>query len=56
MIGGEEEVWMMEVTAVVGWKKTWSRQAEAGVEEEEAWIMTSPVHPSSVSPQLDRIG
>ena len=31
----------MEMMAVVGWKTTWSRQAEVGVEEEEAWIVTS---------------
>ena len=41
---------------MIGWKITWSEQAEAGVEEEEAWIVTSPVHPSSIGPQLGRTG
>ena len=44
-IGGEEEVWIVEIMAVIEWKATWSGQAEAGVEEEEAWIVTSPVGP-----------
>ena len=46
----------MEMMAVIGWKTTWFEQAEAGVEEEEAWIVTSPARPSSVGPQLGRIG
>ena len=54
--GGEEEVWIVEMTAVMGWKMTWSAQAEAGVEEEEAWIVTSLAHPSSVNPQLGLTG
>ena len=32
----EEEVWIMEMMAVIGWRTTWSGQAEAGLEEEEA--------------------
>ena len=48
----EEEVWTMEMMAVIGWKTTWSEQAEAGVEEEEAWIVTSQVRHSPVGPQL----
>ena len=54
--GGEEEVRIVEITAVMGWKMTWSAQAEAGVEEEEAWIVTSLAHPSSVNPQLGLTG
>ena len=50
-IGGEEEVWIMEMMAVVGRKTSWSGQAEAGVEEEEVWIVASPV-----GPQLDQAG
>ena len=50
----EEEVWTMEMMAVIGWKTTWSEQAEAGVEEEEAWIVTSSVHPSLDGSQLGR--
>ena len=49
-IGGEEEVWIVEIMAVIEWKATWSGQAEAGVEEEEAWIVTSSMRPSPVSP------
>ena len=44
----------MEMIAVIGWKMTWFEQAKAGVEEEEAWIMTSPTHPSPVGPQSGR--
>ena len=54
--GGEEEVWIVEIMAVIEWKTTWSGQAEAGVEEEEAWIVTSSVHPSLVGPQLGQTG
>ena len=53
-IGGEEEVWIVETMAVVGRKTTWSGQAEAGVEEKEAWIVTSPMHPSLDGSQLGR--
>ena len=38
--------------ALIGWKMTWSEQAEAWVEEEEAWIVASSVRPSLVGPQL----
>ena len=55
-LGREEEVWIVEMMAVVGRKKTWFGQAEVGVEEEEAWIMTSSVHPSLVGPQLGQTG
>ena len=51
-IWGEEEVWIVEIMVVIEWKTTWSGQAEAGVEEEEAWIVTSPMHPSPVGHQL----
>ena len=51
-VEGEEEVWTVEMMALIGWKMTWSKQAEAWVEEEEAWIMASLAHPSSVGPQL----
>ena len=40
--------------AAIGWKMTWSEQAEARVEEEEVWIVASPACPSLVSPQLGR--
>ena len=40
--------------AVIGWEMTWSGQIEAWAEEEEAWIMTSLVHPSLVCPKLGR--
>ena len=32
----EEEVWTVEMMTLIGWKMTWSEQAEAWVEEEEA--------------------
>ena len=48
----EEEVWTVEMMALLGWKMTWSEQAEAWVEEEEAWIVASSVRPSLVGPQL----
>ena len=48
----EEEVGIVEMMAVSGWKKIWSEQAEAGVEEGKAWIVTSLARPSPVSPQL----
>ena len=51
-VEGEEEVWTVEMMALIGWKMTWSKQAEAWVEEEEAWIMASLVRPSPVGPQL----
>ena len=44
----------MEMMAVIGWKMTWSEQAEAWVKEEEAWIVASPARPSPVGPQLGR--
>ena len=45
-IGGEKEVQIVEMVAVIGWKTTWSGQTKAGAEEEkEAWIVTSPVGP-----------
>ena len=50
--GKEKEVWTEEMMAAIGWKMTWSEQAEAGVKEEEVWIVASPVHPSPVGPQL----
>ena len=53
-IGEEEEVWTGEMMVVIGWKITWSGQIEAWAEEEEAWIVTSPVHPSPIGPQLGR--
>ena len=51
---GEEEVWIVEMMALIGWKMIWSKQAWAWVEEEEAWIMASPVCPSLVGPQSGR--
>ena len=52
LIGGEEEVQIVEMVAVIGWKTTWSGQTKAGAEEEEeARIVTSPV-----GPQEGRIG
>ena len=48
---GEEEVWTVEMMALIGWKMTWSEQAEAWVEEEEDWIVASPACPSSIDPQ-----
>jgi len=39
----------VEMMAVIGWKTTWSEQAEAGVEEGEAWIVTSPACPSRLA-------
>ena len=48
---GEEEVWIVEIMAVAGRKMTWSGQAKVGVEEEEAWIVTSPARPSPIRPQ-----
>ena len=50
----EEEVWTMEMMALIGWKMTWSEQAKAWVKEKEAWIVASPTRPSSVGPQLGR--
>ena len=50
----EKEVWTVEMMAVIGWKMTWSEQAEARVKKEEVWIMASPVRPSLVGPQLGR--
>ena len=47
-----EEVRIVGMIAVVGRKTTWFGQAEAGVKEQEAWIMTSPAHPSLVGPQF----
>ena len=44
----------MEMMASIGWKMTWSEQTEAGVEEEEVWIVASLVCPSPVGPQLGR--
>ena len=56
-IGGEEEVQIGEMVAVIGWKTTWSRQTKAGAKkEEEAWILTSPTHPSPVGPQSGQTG
>ena len=49
-----EEVRIVGMMAIVGWKITWSGQAKARVEEEEAWIVTSPTRPSLVGPQLGR--
>ena len=49
-IGKKEKVWTEETMAVIGWKMTLSKQAETGVEEEEVWIVASPVRPSSVGP------
>ena len=51
-IGQEQEVWIGEMVATIGWGKTWSEQAEAMAEEEEAWIVTSLVPPSLTGPQL----
>ena len=50
----EEEVWTVEIMAMIRWRMTWSRQIGAWAEEEEAWIKTSPAHPSLVDPQLGR--
>ena len=50
----EEEVWTVEMMALIGWKMTWSEQAEAWVEEEEAWIVAVSARPSLVGPQLGR--
>ena len=47
-----EEVWTVETMVMIGWKMTWSGQIEAWAEEEEAWIVTSPAHPSPIDPQL----
>ena len=52
----EEEVLTVEMMAMIGWKMTWSGQIKAWAEEEEPWVVTSPTHPSSVSPQLGQIG
>ena len=48
---GEEEVWIVEMIALIGWKTAWSEQAEAWGEDEEAWIVASPAHASSVGLQ-----
>ena len=50
----EEEVWTVEIMAMIRWRMTWSRQIGAWAEEEEAWIKTSLAHPSLVDPQLGR--
>ena len=44
----------MEMMAEIGWKMTWSKQAEAWVEEGEAWIVASPARPSLAGLQLGR--
>ena len=50
----EEDVWTVEMIAMIGWKTASSEQAEAWVEEEEAWIVASLACPSSIGPQLGR--
>ena len=47
---GKEEVWTVEMMALIGWKMTWFEQTVAWVEEEEAWIVASPARPSPVGP------
>ena len=46
----EEDVWTVEMIALIGWKTASSEQAEAWVEKEEAWIVASPTCPSPVGP------
>ena len=50
----EEDVWTVEMIALIGWKTASSEQAEAWVEEEEAWIVAFSACPSLVGPQLGR--
>ena len=51
LIEEEQEVLSMEIVAVTWKRKTWSRQAGAGVGELEHWIAAFPVHPSPADPQ-----
>ena len=46
----EKEVWIVEMMTSIRWNMTWSEQAEAWVEEEEAGIVASPARPSPVGP------
>ena len=48
----EGEVWM----AAIGRTITWSEQVGAWTEEEEAWAMISPAHPSPAGPRLSQEG
>ena len=46
----EEDVWTVEMIALIGWKTASSEQAEAWVEKKEAWIVASPTCPFPVGP------